>query len=341
MNKNENTNELIVFCQLLGAAKDSGLPLAESLEKAAESEDSKKVADWCRKIGQRLKQGYDIKEAIADLSGFDKVLAGLMPLLGENKLHKVLEAYTRFLISLQIIKEKLSVVFFYPIAIVALLVANLLLLNFKLFPNALNALGGAEKTTPTIMQFLYFMEPNFWPTSFIFPLFIFMILISWLGPLLNRDWMAFNQSFLSGLLGIRQFVKIQAEARVQAIIGLYLKSGYTIEHALKVYLDLDPVEAEFLKVDQVYDAIVKGHDIAESFSLSPILAYYDSEELIDEHLADKLLMISSNSFSSSEKNLAFVESKAGVAAILLAGLLVLVFTSSIFETYYWVGLELI
>ena len=58
--------------------------------------------------GRQDVTGHPVEEACRELKDFDPVLARLMPLLGNNRLLKVLELYTGFLVNLERVRESLK-----------------------------------------------------------------------------------------------------------------------------------------------------------------------------------------------------------------------------------------
>lgn len=326
----ERTHELISFCNVITTALKSGRPLPETLTVLKAGDFSSPAQQWCQTIGKRLADGYSLEQAVMDLENFDPVLAKLMPLMGENRLIRLLESYTRYLVVVESLNQRLSAAIFYPFMLLMLLNVNLLHLNFFLFPEAMLQLEQLGQRPSVTMYLLYFMEIRLWPWALILPLALlaalFMILRQFVKGIDS------GHSLLGRISGMNQIVIRQNAARAHALIGLYLEAGMTLEKALRQSAELSDNNADLLAA---LAALEQGHPIEAAFVRSELLKSICVAENTPEGLAQTFKRSSDGLFRSTMTRLKNVSTLFGSAAILVAAFFVFSVTSGFFDTYFW------
>ena len=113
-------DELIAFCRLLSTASKSGKPLTYSLDYLNKNQSESQIVKWADDLSTKLKQGHSLEESVNEIKKLDPVLARLMPLLGNERLVKVFEIYTRFLIKQDMCFKQVSCLVWYPLLVMVL-----------------------------------------------------------------------------------------------------------------------------------------------------------------------------------------------------------------------------
>lgn len=333
MNEAHRYRELITFCNVLSVSLRSGRPIPDSMQALTEKNHSSQASIWCQSLAQKLADGYSAEEACRDLAGFDKVLARLMPLLGEKKLIKVLEIYTAFLVNMAILREQLTAALFYPMIVMGLLVLNLFHLNFVLFPNIYAQVLETGKTIPLMMHLLYFTKLACWPLALIIPAFILLAFVEMLRVSLTAK--VCGNSIIARLFGASQAIRLQETSRLQGIISLYLQSGFSLEEAIATAAEFaagDEKEA----LSNVAADIGHGVDPSFAFSLSPVLADVHWSKTNAESLPENLQYLSDSNNRRSTAILKSFSRQMLILALLLTGLFVAMIAFGFFDSYYWV-----
>lgn len=333
MNNKASSEELIAFCHILTTSLKSGRPLPVSLMSFPAGRENSQAVDWCRKIGKRLAEGYSLEQSVKDLAGFDPVLARLMPLFGENRLLKILESYTRYLVIIESLNQKLSSAIFYPFMVLLLSVLNLFHLNFFLFPCVMKDLVESGRGPSLLMKVLFFADWHFWPGSLVIPL----ILLASIFFMARNFIVGLNSgaTFWGWISGLNGIVYRQNAARAQAAVALYLDAGMSLEKSLRMASEIFDESAGFGLAD-VAAAIEHGMTIQDSFAQSPALRDVCVTKDTAEELDSVLSRFSRGNYSASLAMLERLSNISGTFALLLAGFLVLCVTSGFFNTYFWV-----
>jgi type II secretory pathway component PulF len=323
------SEELIRFCQILSTALKSGRSLPDSL-LAMQANDAKSSA-WCREVGKKLAQGGSIETAVKDLEGFDPVLARLMPLLGENRMILVLESYTKYLVIIESLSQRLAATMAYPVLLLSLLGLNLLHMNFYLFPRALHEMQAGGRMPSLTMKLLYFADVNFWPMSLIVP----VLLVLCLTLMIKQFFLGFSSggTIIGMLSGMNSIVSQQNAARALSVTGLYLEAGYPLEKALKCAAELmGPVD---LGLRDAVIALEHGNSVQAAFSRSKLLRGIYLDDLSGDGLMDVLRRNSRARYISSMRQAKNASVLFGILTSMVAAVFVLSVTSGFFDTYYW------
>lgn len=328
-----STAELISFCQIMTTALKSGKPLPQSLLNLnkSKSENSRAVI-WCRELGKSLSEGYPLEEAVKQLKSFDPVLSNLLKLLGQNRLLKMLEAYTRYLVIIESLNQKVFAALIYPFIILVFICAILLNFNFLLFPRAMNDMAAANMPPSLMMKLLYFADLSFWPLALILPLIIFTTFIIFVHFMIRG--IHCPNSIIGAFFSLNRVVVAQNAARAQAVIALYLEAGYSLEDSLLNASQLFDQQEKY-QLKNVAEAIKRGNPLKEAFELSPLLKGLSSVADTKENLSEIFRRFSNSNFKVSVSFLTLFTDVSAVLAMLMAGFFVLCITSGLFDTYYW------
>ncbi|HAE40436.1 MAG TPA: hypothetical protein DCG57_17660 [Candidatus Riflebacteria bacterium] len=331
MTSQTNNQEAIVFCQILALALKSGRPLPESFSAMAGHHGDSKASLWCRELAGKMAAGYSTQEACSDLADFDPVLARLIPLLGDKRLLKVLELYTRYLINLETVKERLKAVMFYPQVVMIVLLANLCYLNLYLFPQVLVDMGGPQRSLPIMVRLLHFTEPTLWPFSLLIPTLIVIVLYVMIKTSFGR---VDSDSGITRIYGVASAMRLQQIARLQGLISLYLQAGFSLEESVENSAQLaDQKDAtDLVSVSRV---LSQGKTAQEAFAYSDVFFEIAHADLTPEFYAEKLAYVSDSNYKDSYARIKNSSQNMLLLAMLLTGFFVAMVTSGVFDTYYW------
>ena len=324
-------HEVIVFCQMLSLALKSGRPLPESLLKLSGQKPDNRASKWCRELGEKMASGYSVQEVCRDLADFDPVLARLLPLLGDDRLIKVLEFYTRCLINFEIIRDRLKTALFYPLIVLIVLLANLLFLNLNLFPQVIESLASGERPLPVMVRLLHFTEAGLWPISLIIPGLIVVSLIVTVRAVFG---MIDRNSIITRFYGFADALRLQETARLQSMLSLYLQAGLPLEESVENCAQLAGKDdaADLLSSSRV---LSQGRPAEEAFAYSDVFVEIAHADLTPESYAEKLEYASESNYRNSCAIIRSSSQFMAIAALLTAGFFAALITSGVFDTYYW------
>jgi type II secretory pathway component PulF len=246
-----------------------------------------------------------------------------------------LQSYSRFLLFIETIRENLKTAFFYPIIITVFLLANLLLLNFFVFPALFQEFIGKISEVPILMRALFFAEPTMWPFSLVLPGLIFWVTFSTIKTIWTGDWEVFRHSMIARSMKLNLFIDRQAEARIQSLIALYLGAGFSLVESISRASNSDPKISKRFELAAVADALKNGVEFKEAMEISPILEYFADSSKDGFDLELKLKKMAKLRFHSAKKDFIFMEKVASIVAVILAGILVMIVSLSFFSTYFW------
>lgn len=324
-------HEIIMFCQMLSLALKSGRPLPESLLSLSGQKPDTKASRWCHELGKKMAAGYSVQEVCHELADFDPVLARLLPLLGDERLIKVLEFYTRCLINFEIVKDRLKTALFYPLVILAFLLVNLLFLNLNLFPHVIESLKTSERALPFMVRLLHFTEASLWPLSLIIPGLIAVLLFITFRAVLG---IAGGDSIITRFYGFADALRLQETARLQSMVSLYLQAGLSLEESVENSAQLAGKDdaADLLSSSRV---LSQGRPAEEAFAYSNVFMEIAHADLTPESYAEKLEYASESNYRNSCAMIRSSSQFMAITALLAAGFFVALITSGVFDTYYW------
>ena len=328
----QNSHEIITFCQLLAVALKSGRPVPESLAALGTRSGSSKASLWATHLADKMSEGYPVEAACRELHDFDPVLARLMPLLGNNRLLKVLELYTGFLVNIERVRESLKTALFYPAVVVTLLLAQLMHLNFSLFPHVYEQAESLASPLPMTVRLLYFASFDLWPVSLPIPLLmiaaaVFMLKTFFSGKIDSRSLAARFARFGEAL-------QLQETGRLQGVVGLYLEAGFPLSAAIETAAGLTQgIDSDSLM--NVAAALNHGETLNSAFDLSPALKHVGSDKSDAGSLAERLKYASESNYRHSYSLLKSISNEMLLIALLLTGLFVGLVASGVFGSYYW------
>lgn len=331
MSSAENHKEIIAFCQMLTLALKSGRSLPESLLTLSQRRPENKASKWCHEIGLKMSLGYSPQEVCSELADFDPVLARLLPLLGDDRLSKVLDFYTRCLINLGIVQERLKAAFFYPLLVIIVLLANLVYLNIYLFPHVFIDMGSSARSLPVMVRLLHFTEVDLWPLSLILPLLIVGSLVIIIKTSLGA---IDSNSVITRIYGAAAAIRLQETARLQSLVSLYLKAGLSLEESVENSARLAG-KSDATDLISAGKVLSQGLPPEEAFAYSDVFMEIAHAELTPELYAEKLAYASESNYRNSCALMKNSSEFMAVAALLMTGFFVALITSGVFDTYYW------
>lgn len=337
-NQNIDYKELITFCQLMSLSLRSGKPLPESLLTMSGQKKDTKSSEWCSDLSRKLSEGLSIDEAVKGLEGFDPILARLMPLMGEKRLITLMETYTAFLVSLESVREKLKVAFIYPVLLIGIILMNILHLNFYLFPRMQEIVVLTGAAAPLPLKLLYFADFLYWPFSMVLPFITLAVFVFMLKSLFEEKLDSDN--FVLKIFGFANSVNLQEKSRILRIIDLYIQAGYSLEKAVETASELaGGINSE--ELTNVAQCLARGNEPEFAFSLSSVTRVLGYSANAPALLSQKLNYVAESYRRQSFSQLKQIRNVAFTAALLMAATFVLMVTSGVFDSYYWLMVSLI
>lgn len=327
--KLSNQEELIAFCRLLSAACKSGKPLANSLE-TLNKQASSKSATWANNLANKLKQGYSIEEAVKNLKDLDPVLARLMPLLGNERLLKVFEIYTKYLIKQDICCKQIRYLVWYPLLIMIFCLICLLYLNFVYFPMyfTLSSVSGFFNTWS--LKLLYFANFSYWPFSLVFPLILVYLIVDCTYFMYSGHFSSF--SIWSRISGLAEATKMNEKSRLAALLSIYTEAGYSLNEAIDASINSfsNKEKKELLIFNSIF---TKGNNLSESLYKSKLMADIINGKETPDELPIKFKYAYDCYNSDTIALIKAASEKLFYIPILIAGLMVLAISTGLFGSY--------
>jgi len=328
----QNSHEIITFCQLLSVALKSGRPIPETLAAIGTRSGSSKASEWAIQLADKMAQGHQIETVCRELKDFDPVLERLMPLLGNNRLLKILELYTGFLVNLERVRESLKTALFYPAVVVTLLLAQLMHLNFSLFPQVYEQAVSLSSPMPMTVRLLYFTNFDLWPISLPIPLLMIVAAIFMLKTFFSAK--IDSRSLAARFARFGEALQLQETGRLQGVISLYLEAGFPLAVAIENAAGLTHGRDSDALLN-VAEALKHGEGPASAFALSPALKHVGSDKSDAGSLAERLKYASESNYRHSYSLLKSISNEMLLIALLITGLFVGLVASGVFGSYYW------
>ncbi|HNS09047.1 MAG TPA: type II secretion system F family protein [Candidatus Ozemobacteraceae bacterium] len=328
----QNSHEIITFCQLLAVALKSGRPIPETLAAIGTRSGSSKASQWAVHLADKMSEGHPVEDACRELTDFDPVLARLMPLLGNNRLLKILELYTGFLVNLERVRESLKTALFYPAVVVTLLLAQLMHLNFSLFPHVYEQAAALSSPLPMTVRLLYFASFDLWPISLPIPLLMIISAIFMLRTFFSAK--IDSRSLAARFARFGEALQLQETGRLQGVISLYLEAGFPLAVAIENAAGLTHGRDSDALLN-VAEALKHGEGPASAFALSPALKHVGSDKSDAGSLAERLKYASESNYRHSYSLLKSISNEMLLIALLITGLFVGLVASGVFGSYYW------
>ncbi len=272
--------ELIAFCRLIIAASKSGLPLTTALEKIKRNGSHKLSENWVYELVSKLEKGYSIKEATNSIKDMDPVLARLMPLLGNERLVKVFEIYTKYMIKQETCYKQISCLVWYPLVIMLICLAFVIYLNLHTFPimETLADFNGFFETWS--LKLFYFANHSYWPFSFVIPLLLVYVIVDCSIFMFTGHFA--NISLWSRLSGLNKAIDMNEKSRLAALLSIYTEAGYTFSEAIEASSSFvgEKTKKELLGMN---DSFTAGNKLSEVLSKSSFLSeFLNGKESADE-----------------------------------------------------------
>lgn len=331
MNTTELTNgELISFCQLMSAAVKSRLPLANALLKHNTAESKTRAVTLAKNIAERLKSGYSIEEASANLKEIDPVVARLMPLIGDAKLIEIFDIYTKYLIRREMCSRQMKFLVTYPFIVMLMGITMLLFFNFKIFPGIHQLVHDLSFFEGLSLHLLYFANVSYWPLSLIVPAIILYLFIDSFYVMMTGRFI--KRSLWGRVTGLYKAIRLCEKARLAAMLSLYMKAGFTFENSVsEVAAFSEPVSEG--ELHRVQSKLASGNTVSDSMSASALLSEIMNGHETFEEMPEKLEYISQGLNAEAMMVLDGVSAKLYYLSLVLAGAVVLAISLGFFGIY--------
>ena len=139
---------------------------------------------------------------------------------------------------------------------------------------------------------------------------------------------------MARLFSMNRVILAQSAARAQAVTGLYLEAGQSLENSLRAASELFEKEEDYCLKDSA-EALARGLSPEEAFSMSPILNNLGVAMKTEEKMSSVFQRFSRGNLKITITYLNGFTQVSALMALLISGLFVLCITSSLFDTYYW------
>ena len=325
-----NQEELIAFCRLIVAASKSGMRFITALEKLSVNINNSQSIIWINELVSKLKAGYSIEEAKNSLKGFDPVLAKLLPLLGNEKLVKVFEIYTKYLIKQETCKKQIRCLVWYPLLVMLFCFIFILYLNFYSFPQ-MEIMSTIERSFNSWgFYLLYFLNQAFWPFSLIIPGLMGYLIIDCSVYMFTGQFSDF--SLWAWISGLNKASEMNEKSRLVALLSLYIQAGYSLNESIAETIPFigETMAKDLLKTNK---SLSSGNHLSEVLLKSDILSdFLNGNESVDE-MPEKLQYAYDNYNYETINTLKTVSDKLFYIPLIIAGLMVLLAVTGFFGTY--------
>ena len=323
-------DELIAFCRLLTTASKSGKPFVYSLELLTKNQYDDKSITMAENIANKLKNGYSIDEAVKSIKDMDPVLARLMPLLGNERLVKVFEIYSNYLVKQETCLKQISNLVWYPLLVMILSFLVIIYLNLFYFPVADSMATFHSFFDSWSLNLLYFMNLSYWPLSLIIPGIIVYLIIDCAIFMISGHF--FSSSLWSRLSGIDKTIEMNDKTRLAAFLFLYTEAGYSLSEAIDASLSFfdETTSKELLDFNQ---AFIQGNKLSEVLYKSNLM----SDILKGNETADELVVKFKYAYDAYSYDtitlIKVVSDKLFYLPLIIAGLVVLAVSLGLFGSY--------
>ena len=329
-----NQEEMIAFCRLIIAASKSSIGLINALEKFNNNSNKKQSIIWINELIDKLKKGYSINEAKDSLKGLDPVLARLLPLLGNDKLVKVFEIYTKYLIKQETCKKQMRCLVWYPLLVMILCFGFIVFLNFYSFPNAETISVIENSFDAWSFRLLYFANVTFWPFSLIIPGLMVYLIFDCTIYMITGYFSDF--SLWAWISGLKKASEMNEKSRLVALLSLYVEAGYSLNQAISESIPFigEKTATELMQTNKSFS---EGNHLSEILLKSDILSgFLNGKESVDE-LPEKLQYAYDNYNFETINILKSVSDKLFYIPLIIAGLMVLLAAVGFFGSYSYLG----
>ena len=325
-----NQEELIAFCRLIIAASKSGMNLIPALEKLTNADYNKQSIVWISELVDKLKKGYSIEEAKDSLKGLDPVLGRLLPLLGHEKLVKVFEIYTKYIIKQETCKKQIRCLVWYPLLVMVLSFCFILYLNFYSFP-MMETISSLETTLDGwCIRLLYFAKISLWPISLVIPGLMLYLIIDCSIYMYTGHFMKY--SLWAIVSGLDKADEMNEKSRLAALLAIYVEAGYSLNEAIEASITFvgEKESRELLKFNKAFSA---GNNLSEALLKSGILSDFLSGTESADELPSKLNYAYDNYNYETISLIKSISDKLFYIPIIIAGIMVFLVVTGFFGSY--------
>lgn len=329
-NKMTNQEELVAFCRLIIAASKSGMGLIPALEKLVDKNNDKQSIVWLNDLVDKLKKGYSIDEAKDSLKGLDPVLARLLPLIGNEKLIKVFDIYTKYLIKQETCNKQIRCLVWYPLLVMLFAFAFIVYLNFHSFPLMESMSSLDSSLDGWSIRLLYFANISLWPISLIIPgLMAYLVIDCAIYMIFGRF---IKTSLWAKISGLDKADEMNEKSRLAALLSIYVSAGYSLNQAIEASISFvgEKESQELLKVNEAFTA---GNNLSEILVNSGILSdFLNGKERVDELPAKLNYAYDSFNFETISL-IKSISDKLFYIPLIIAGIMVMLVVTGFFGSY--------
>lgn len=322
--------ELISFCNLLTIASKSAKPFIQALDLLKLSGKDTLAIKWAEELALKLKRGYSVDEAVEEIKSIDPVLAKLMPLIGNERLVKLFEIYTKYLIKQDTCFKQISCLVWYPLIVMILGFLVIVYLNFYSFPLMESMVDFEGYLSTWSLKLLYFSNLYYWPFSLVIPSLLLFLIVDCSIFMITGKF--FNYSLWSKISGLSKATKMNERARLAALLYLYLDVGYSFNEAVEssIFFLNDKEKNELLELNKAY---IKGNKLAEVLHKSELLSKIINGNETSEELPVKLKYAYNDYNYETLLIIKSVSERLFYIPLILAGFIVLVVSIGLFGSY--------
>ena len=325
-----NQEELIAFCRLIIAASKSGMRLIPALEQLTNADKGKQSIVWINELVEKLKRGYSIEEAKNSLKGLDPVLGRLLPLLGQEKLIKVFEIYTKYIIKQETCNKQIRCLVWYPLLVMIISFCFILYLNFYSFP-LMETMSSLENTLDGwCIRLLYCNKISLWPFSLVIPGLMLYLIIDCAIYMISGHFAV--HSLWAKVSGIGKADELNEKSRLAAILALYVEAGYSLNEAIEASISFvgEKESRELLNFNKAFSS---GNNLSEALIKSGVLSDFLTGNESAEELPSKLNYAYDNFNYETITQIKSISDKLFYIPIIIAGIMVLLVVTGFFGSY--------
>ncbi|HYC76714.1 MAG TPA: type II secretion system inner membrane protein GspF [Planctomycetota bacterium] len=263
-------NELTVVTRQLGTLLKAGITIADALKALIEQVDSRDFERVFRDVREKVTQGETLGEALSHHPAYFSDLYVNMVKAGEASGHldEILARLAQYLTRQNRLRNKISSALTYPIVMIVVGAAVVMVLMTVVVPNLVQLFGKVGKALPTVTVILIktsrFFQ-NWWWTVLLAAFLLYLLRKATLATeegRLRYDRMMMRFPVLGDL------IRKNAVNRFATTTAILLKSGIPVLEALKISKNVVQNAVISRTLGEVHDAIIEGSDIATPLQAS-------------------------------------------------------------------------
>lgn len=261
--------ELAVFCKELSMFLKAGIPLHDGLELMVEDMKGEHLETTLRQLQELVKANKPLDEALEKVGGVQSYIIHMIQIGRETgSLDETLEALGRHYEREESLSQSIKSAVLYPVTLSIMMLSVMVILAVKVLPvfeQVFRSLGselsGFAKVAMTIGS-------SIGRYAFVMILLILVVGIGFIIGVrnkhkINRGYSLFMKTALSQKVGT---------ARLASALAMMLKSGMTIQEALKTALGVTDNIYLKQRVEKCICLLDAGHSVASTFEQVPIFS---------------------------------------------------------------------